>query len=343
MKRASTVVRRLSSKRAGAVAAAALLGCGFLGFVLTMALDRLLPLPEARSRYLYYPRGWRPWPGQPAGAGTAGADPAAFSPASPTAYSVGGGSTDPIPLDIRIYRAKAGDSLSTISQKFALDLDTIASLNREWGSGVHQVRVGEEIRIPNQDGIFLRLPRGEDLDSFCKKKEIPAEVVLQVNGLTRDQVRPGADLFFPGVQHTGVERSVATGAAFLRPVQGWLSSGFGYRRDPFTSMLTYHRGVDLAAPPGTPVRATLDGTVISVGEDPILGLHIVIRHQIGYNSVYGHLSKTAVRAGQPVQRGQKIGAVGNSGRSTGSHLHFELRRRGVPIDSSKLLLGMPRR
>ncbi len=330
----------LSSRRFRILAGAALLGCVFLGFVLTVTLDRLLPLAAQRQRYLYSPRGWKPWleggEAGPAGLGTA----SEVVPPGGAAEQVGGGSTDPIPLDIRVYRAQSGDTLSTISQKFALDLDTIASLNREWGSGVHHVRVSEEIKIPNQDGIFLRLPKGRDLDAFCAEKETPAEVVLLVNGLRRDQVQPGTDLFFPGVQHTGVERSVATGEAFLKPVQGWFSSPFGYRADPFTGMHTFHRGVDMAAPMGTRVRATLDGTVQSVGEDPILGLHIVIRHQLGYTSVYGHLSRALVRRGQLVQRGELIGNVGSSGRSTGSHLHFELRRRGVPVNSSKLVLGM---
>ena len=324
----------LSSRRFRILAGAVLVGCGFLGFVLTVTLDRLLPLAAQRERYLYAPRGWKPWLDEPAEAAAAAVPP-------PGAVAqVGGGSTDPIPLDIRLYRAVPGDTMSSIALKFALDLDTIASLNREWGSGVHQVRVGETIKIPNQDGIFIRLPKGQELEALCAGKEIPAEVVLLVNGLRREQVRPGDDLFFPGVQHTGVERSVATGEAFLKPVQGWFSSPFGYRQDPFTGMHTFHRGVDMAAPMGTRVRATLDGTVTAVGEDRVLGLHIVIRHQMGYTSVYGHLSRAAVHRGQLVRRGDQIGAVGSSGRSTGSHLHFELRRHGVPVNSSRLVLGM---
>ena len=98
---------------------------------------------------------------------------------------------------------------------------------------------------------------------------------------------------------------MATGEAFLKPVQGWFSSPFGYRQDPFTGMHTFHRGVDMAAPLGTRVRATLDGTVTAVGEDAILGLHIVIQHQMGYTSVYGHVSRVLVRRGQLVRRGDR--------------------------------------
>jgi murein DD-endopeptidase MepM/ murein hydrolase activator NlpD len=145
------------------------------------------------------------------------------------------------------------------------------------------------------------------------------------------------ELFFPGVQHTGIERSVITGSAFLKPVGGWLASSFGYRRDPFTDEMHFHRGVDLAAPAGTPVRAALDGWVAVVGFDPVLGNYVLIRHQINYSTVYGHLSQVWVSRGTTVSRGQRIGAVGNTGKSTGPHLHFEIRRRGVPVNAWGLM------
>jgi murein DD-endopeptidase MepM/ murein hydrolase activator NlpD len=329
----------LSLKKLPYVALAVLTAGGFFGFIVTLTAGRLMPLQAETRRYLYAPRGWKDrkaWMAEARELQPTGEKLELVG----SIASAGGGSTRPIPLDIKVYHAKVGDTLSGIALRFALDLDTIASLNREWGSGVHHVSVGEELLIPNQDGIFIRLQDDRSLETLCAEKEVPAEVVLQVNGLDHEQVKPGTDLFFPGVQHTGVERSVAVGAAFLRPIQGWQSSGFGYRRDPFSGMHAFHRGVDLAAPIGTPVRATLDGTVISAGEDPILGNCIVIRHQIGYTSVYGHLHRILVRRGDLARRGQKIGTVGNTGRSTGSHLHFELRRWGVPINSSRLLLGM---
>jgi murein DD-endopeptidase MepM/ murein hydrolase activator NlpD len=251
------------------------------------------------------------------------------------AGAVGGEAVTVLPLDIKDYVVKEGDTLSLIAERFDLDLDTIASLNRQWGSGVHLVRVGERIRIPNQDGIFLPLDR--PLEKLCAEKGVPPEVVLQANRLSDQEVHQGLALFFPGVQHTGIERSVITGTAFLRPVAGWTSSAYGYRHDPFTEAMQFHRGIDIAALPGAAVRSALDGKVTVVDEDLVLGLYIVIRHQIGFSTVYGHLMQTFVHPGQTVARGQRIGLVGSSGKSTGPHLHFEVRRHGRPVNTTGLL------
>ncbi len=251
------------------------------------------------------------------------------------AGAVGGEAVTVLPLDIKEYVVKEGDTLSLIAERFDLDLDTIASLNRQWGSGVHLVRVGERIRIPNQDGIFLPLDR--PLEKLCAEKGVPPEVVLQANRLSAPEVRRGLLLFFPGVQHTGIERSVVTGTAFLRPVAGWTSSAYGYRHDPFTEVVQFHRGIDIAANPGAAVRSALDGRVTVVGENLVLGTYIVIRHQIGFSTVYGHLMQTFVQPGQTVSRGQRIGLVGSSGKSTGPHLHFEVRRHGRPVNMTGLL------
>lgn len=249
--------------------------------------------------------------------------------------SVGGGSLSVLPIDIKLYKVREGDTLSGIAERFGMDLDTIASLNREWGSGVHLIQIDEAIKIPNQDGIYIEIQ--DDLDTLCREKGVPVEVVFAVNGVDRKQISAGMELFFPGVQHTGIERSVITGSAFLRPVAGWLTSGFGYRRDPFTKEMHFHRGVDLAAPAGTAVRAALDGKVVAVGYDSVLGNYILIHHQISYSSLYGHLSQIWVKKGSTVTRGQRIGAVGNTGKSTGPHLHFEIRRRGAPINAWGLM------
>ena len=161
---------------------------------------------------------------------------------------VGGGATAVLPLDIKRYVVKEGETLSGIAERLDLDLDTLASLNRQWGSGVHLVRVGEEIMVPNQDGIYLAVEAS--LEKQCAAKGVPVEAVLAVNRVAAGEAKPGVKLFFPGVQHTGIERSVIVGSAFLRPVAGWSSSAFGYRHDPFNDTIQFHRGIDIAAAPG---------------------------------------------------------------------------------------------
>ena len=310
-----------------------------LSTLLSFAFISLLLLPlglEAsrlsgeRGRYLFYPPDWLTLSLRGRVDGDQGGEARQSS-----LPSVGGGSIGLLPLDIKLYRVRAGDTLTGIAERFGMDLDTIASLNREWGSGVHLIQVGEELKIPNQDGIFL--PVNGSLEEICSRHSIPAEVVLEVNRMSSQELKPNLELFFPGVQHQGMERSVITGSAFLRPCGGFLTSSFGYRRDPFSGDMRFHRGIDIAAPLGSPVYASLDGKVTFIGNDYVLGAHVVIRHQVGYTSVYGHLYRIFIRQGQIVKRGQQIGLVGSTGRSTGSHLHFELRKDSQPLNALGLM------
>lgn len=114
----------------------------------------------------------------------------------------------------------------------------------------------------------------------------------------------------------------------VKPTSGYLSCGFGIRKDPFTGKRQLHRGVDLATDIGTPVYVTADGVVSYVGRDVGLGKLVRINHLFGYTTVYAHLSRIAVKRGQQVRRGDIVGAVGNTGYSTGPHLHYEVHYQG---------------
>ena len=116
----------------------------------------------------------------------------------------------------------------------------------------------------------------------------------------------------------------------IPPTQGVYTSGFGFRRDPFTGERRFHEGLDIRAPIGTPVIAPADGIVKRVGYDRGYGRFIEIDHGYGITTRYAHLSETLVRIGQRVKRGDLIGRVGNTGRSTAPHLHYEVRLFGKP-------------
>ena len=118
----------------------------------------------------------------------------------------------------------------------------------------------------------------------------------------------------------------------ITPVKGILTSGFGYRSDPVTHGRGDHQGVDIAAAPGQPVRASADGIVMRAGTIGGLGKAIYLAHGYGITTRYGHMSKVEVRPGQRVKRGDVIGRVGNTGRSTGYHLHYEVRQDGQPVN-----------
>ena len=111
-----------------------------------------------------------------------------------------------------------------------------------------------------------------------------------------------------------------------------ISSGFGLRFHPVLGRKRMHDGYDLAKPWGSPVYAARSGTILDAGWGEGYGMLITIRHPDGWTTRYGHLSKIMVRAGQRVQRGALIGKVGSTGLSTGPHLHFEVRRGGVPVN-----------
>ena len=114
----------------------------------------------------------------------------------------------------------------------------------------------------------------------------------------------------------------------VAPVRGIVTSGFGNRRDPFTGRLSFHEGLDIVAPTGKEVHATGDGIVTKAAMESGYGRVIYISHGFGVTTVFGHLSGWKVEQGQKVKRGQVIGFVGSSGRSTGNHLHYEVRVDG---------------
>jgi len=121
------------------------------------------------------------------------------------------------------------------------------------------------------------------------------------------------------------------------PVWGSLTSHFGYRRDPFTGRVEFHEGVDIRAPWGTPVRATAEGKVVYVGEWGGYGKAVVIDHDHGFRTLYAHMAKTTVQSGELVKSGQVIGYVGSTGRSTGSHVHYEVWRYSKREDPMKYM------
>ena len=122
------------------------------------------------------------------------------------------------------------------------------------------------------------------------------------------------------------------------PVEtNWYSSGYGYRIDPFTGKKAFHEGVDFSAEGGTPIKASAGGVVVYSDRHPEYGNMIEIDHGDDLISRYAHASKRLVKLGQVVLQGQKIAEVGNTGRSTGAHLHFEIRHKDRPLNPSKFL------
>jgi len=123
------------------------------------------------------------------------------------------------------------------------------------------------------------------------------------------------------------------------PVHGWFSSSYGKRLSPFTGTIMMHKGIDVAAYSGTPIVAPADGRVEAVDRDSGLGNVVVIDHGYGIKTLYGHLLQTYVHAGMRVKRGETIAAVGNTGLSTGPHLHYEVHVNGQTVDPLRYIIN----
>ena len=135
------------------------------------------------------------------------------------------------------------------------------------------------------------------------------------------------------------QRSALASTPSIWPVKGWVSSSFGHRVSPFTGEKEFHRGLDICNRKETPIVAPADGVVISVEWDDGYGKIMTISHGYGYTTRYAHLEKALVKKGQPVKRNQPIALIGNSGRSTGPHLHYEVLANGVPTNPSRFILN----
>lgn len=135
------------------------------------------------------------------------------------------------------------------------------------------------------------------------------------------------------------QRSILASTPSIKPVEGYYTSGFGYRISPFTGNRQLHAGIDLFAPIGTAVRATADGVVTRVDTDPGYGKLVVVSHGYGFSTLYAHNSKILAKVGQHIKRGQTISQVGNTGRTTGPHLHYEVKLNGHPINPVKYILN----
>lgn len=124
----------------------------------------------------------------------------------------------------------------------------------------------------------------------------------------------------------------------IKPARGWITSRFGYRLNPFTNKMQLHAGLDIAAAPGSPVYAPADGVVIFASYDETYGKLVSVDHGYGVTTRFAHNSQIYVRVGQKVSKYDVISSVGNTGRSTGPHLHYEVRVNGIPVDPINFIL-----
>ncbi|MCX7919167.1 MAG: peptidoglycan DD-metalloendopeptidase family protein [bacterium] len=234
------------------------------------------------------------------------------------------------------HRISSGESIWSIAQKYGVTPQTILAENPSLDA--HALQPGRIIKVPNQVGVFRTVTKNQSITSLAKTYRIKVEDILLVNGLTSaTEVKSGTRIFLPGQKAIQIALGNQTGTGFRLPVQGRITSRFGYRTHPMGGGARLHTGIDIAASYGATIVAAESGRVIESGWNGLLGKTVVIRHNRGYETIYGHCSFLLVRPGDYVKKGQPIARVGSSGLSTGPHVHFEVHRDGTPVNPLKFI------
>ncbi len=249
--------------------------------------------------------------------------------------SRGGNQTDSLtPLTFYKYKIKQGDTYSKIQTKSMLDISTIQSINSLTSS--QDIQKDKVIILCNMRGIY----DNEDLPNLPKSREklsqkyrINAKLFIYDDTYRNEWFVPGQRMtareltFFTGQAFTApLEESEESSFSLSKPVHGTTSSRWGKRTDPFTKKDTFHGGLDIAANKGADVFSSAAGVIVLAESKGGYGNLVVIKHEFGYETRYGHLDQILVTKGQHVKKKELIGKVGSTGRSTGYHLHFEVIR-----------------
>lgn len=233
----------------------------------------------------------------------------------------------------RTYTVRSGESLWTIARKFNMDVKDLARINGI--SNTEMIKVGMKLKLDSVSQKY-KVKSGESLWSISQKFGVKYTELIQYNNLRNpDQIRVGSEIMIPPVKVgsaqirskvSSANRPVVQKRRFVWPVRGRISSPFGPRWGKM------HQGIDIAIPVGKNIVAAASGKVVYGGWISGYGWTVIIEHNGGYRTLYAHNSKLTVKGGDWVKQGQLIAKSGNSGRSTGPHLHFEVQKNTRAID-----------
>jgi len=242
------------------------------------------------------------------------------------------------PTKVRIHNVQEGETLGIIAEKYTIDVDTLQAANDNLSATIHQ---GDQLVILPSRGMLHTADMGDTLWSIANTYGVGVDTIMTANSKSGEQIGIGEKIFIPGGKkpqnrerqlaraETPVSRSV--GERFALPAIGEITSGFGNRWGK------RHNGIDVANDVGTKIRAARAGQVVYAGWYSGYGYTVIIEHDQGYTTLYGHLSEAIVQNEQYVKGGQVIAYMGNTGNSTGPHLHFEVLKNGVPINPYNVL------
>jgi len=220
---------------------------------------------------------------------------------------------------------KLEQNLLTFTEQEGIELPTAAAFTAPVESVTESSRLAVTALSLGMGGEFFPFGRKETLhlsEDTMSKYEVMTLEADRLEAVLTDAIQEAEELAYI----RGITPSI------YPTLSTRITSTFGYRKDPFTKKSAYHKGIDFGGSVGDPVFATASGTVEQAGYDSAMGNYIYIDHGNGLETVYMHLSKLYVKEGQNVKKGEKIGALGNTGRSTGPHLHYEVHKNGKAIN-----------
>ncbi len=228
------------------------------------------------------------------------------------------------------YTVKEGDNIHSIASKFRIPVKFILKENQL--KKENYIYPGQELKIPNRPGIFYKIKKGDRLVQIAEKYQVSLDDIINDNDdlQNSDILEVGKKIFLPNAVIPEPP------PVWHIPVNGKINSYFGYRLHPIYNYRQFHGGIDISAYYEV-VRAARDGVVYYAGYMGGYGLAIVLKHGNDFKTLYAHLSKIKVRVGQVVKAGNIIGISGNTGFSTGAHLHFEIIYKGNPVNPLKYL------
>ena len=232
-------------------------------------------------------------------------------------------------------------------QEFANDIDELKSKLVTLNQFEKKIRVMADILdTDRQEGFFGIggfIPDDSDLNGMMDhgtalNSHFLRGMHARINQLETVSIQQGLQ-FETLLQYLENRKSILDCTPSIRPAKGWISSSFGYRKNPFTGRREMHKGLDIANHKGTPIIASAAGVVTYVGRKGLLGNIVEINHGHGFVTRYGHISKALIKKGQKIKRGEEIAKMGNTGRSTGPHLHYEIRLNGIQVNPQKYILN----
>ena len=243
-------------------------------------------------------------------------------------------------IELINHTIRQKENFWNVSRKYKVDIDTILGANS--GLTKLQAILGQTIRVPNRKGVIHRTGERETVQTIGALYKVPLETIASINNLGPKPVLiPDLEVFIPGVKPVILTAEMTAQCSlrgiFCSPLPGTITSGMGIRRHPIGGFRGEHTGIDLAAKEGASIAAAAGGTVIQRGEGEHIGKFVTLEHKDSYTTIYGHCSKILVTKGMTVKKGQIIAKVGHTGRTTGPHVHFEIRKDGIPQDPLKYL------